>query len=73
MHQNLIPEFRYDDKELNIDWGLTEEEIQLSVKDKNLHSFKDLDSPFKFKNMNILVTGSNGQLGSEIKDLEANL
>ena len=22
--------------------------------------------------MNILVTGSNGQLGSEIKDLEAN-
>ena len=23
--------------------------------------------------MNILVTGANGQLGSEIKDLEANL
>ena len=39
---------RFDDKELNIDWGLTEEDIQLSEKDKNLQSFKDLDSPFKF-------------------------
>ena len=39
---------RYDDKELNIDWGLTEEEAQLSVKDENLSFFKDLDSPFKF-------------------------
>jgi len=39
---------RYDDKELNIDWGLTQEEIQLSVKDENLLFFKDLDSPFKF-------------------------
>ena len=39
---------RYDDKELNIDWGLTEEEIQLSEKDKNLSFFEDLDSPFKF-------------------------
>ena len=39
---------RFDDKELNIDWGLSEEEIQLSVKDKNLILFKDLDSPFKF-------------------------
>ena len=39
---------KYDDKELNIDWILTEEEVQLSEKDKNLSSFKDLDSPFKF-------------------------
>ena len=39
---------RYDDKELNIDWGLPEEGVQLSVKDKNLSFFKDLDSPFKF-------------------------
>ena len=39
---------RYDDKELNIDWGLNKEEVQLSVKDKNLTFFKDLDSPFKF-------------------------
>ena len=38
----------FDDKELNIDWGLTEEDIQLSEKDKNLQSFKDFDSPFKF-------------------------
>jgi len=46
------PEFdsgiRYDDKDLNIDWGLTGEEVRLSVKDKNLSFFKDLDSPFKF-------------------------
>lgn len=39
---------KYDDKELKIDWGITEEEIQLSEKDKNLPFFKDLDSPFKF-------------------------
>jgi dTDP-4-dehydrorhamnose 3,5-epimerase len=39
---------RYDDKELNIDWGLTEEEVQLSEKDQNLPLFKDLNSPFKF-------------------------
>jgi dTDP-4-dehydrorhamnose 3,5-epimerase len=39
---------RYDDKELIIDWSLTEEEVQLSDKDKNLSSFKDFDSPFKF-------------------------
>ena len=39
---------RYDDKDLNIDWGLTDEEVQLSEKDLNLSFFKDLDSPFKF-------------------------
>jgi dTDP-4-dehydrorhamnose 3,5-epimerase len=39
---------RYDDKELNIDWGLNKAEVQLSVKDKNLSFFKDLDSPFNF-------------------------
>ena len=39
---------KYDDKELNIDWGLTEDEVQLSGKDKNLAFFRDLDSPFKF-------------------------
>jgi len=39
---------RFDDKELNIDWGLTEEDIQLSEKDNNLQSFKDLETPFKF-------------------------
>ena len=39
---------RYDDQELNINWGLTENEVQLSEKDKNLSLFKDLDSPFKF-------------------------
>ena len=41
---------KYDDKELNIDWGLNKEEVQLSVKDKNLSFFKDLNSPFNFLN-----------------------
>ena len=39
---------RYDDKELNIDWGLKEEDVQLSFKDKEFESFKNLVSPFKF-------------------------
>ena len=39
---------RYDDKDLNIDWGLNHVEIKLSEKDKNLSSLKDLVSPFKF-------------------------
>ncbi|MDA8957070.1 dTDP-4-dehydrorhamnose 3,5-epimerase [bacterium] len=39
---------RYDDKDLNIDWGLNKEGIQLSEKDKNLSFFKDLETPFKF-------------------------
>ena len=38
----------WNDKDLNIGWGLRTEEIQLSEKDKNLPSFKDLDSPFNF-------------------------
>ena len=38
----------YNDKDLDIDWGLTKEEVQLSGKDKNLQFFKDLDSPFNF-------------------------
>ena len=39
---------KYNDKDLNINWGLTENEVQLSGKDKNLSSLKDLDSPFNF-------------------------
>jgi dTDP-4-dehydrorhamnose 3,5-epimerase len=39
---------RYDDTELGIDWGLPQEKVQLSEKDKELPSFKDLDSPFNF-------------------------
>ena len=46
------PEFdsgiRYDDTELEIDWGLKSEEIQISEKDEKLTSFKDLDSPFNY-------------------------
>ena len=39
---------RYDDQELNIDWGLTQEDVQLSEKDKNLAFFKDLETPFNY-------------------------
>jgi dTDP-4-dehydrorhamnose 3,5-epimerase len=49
---NYAPKYdagiRYDDKDLNIDWGFSSGAFQLSEKDKNLPSFKDLDSPFKF-------------------------
>ena len=49
---NYAPEYdsgiKYNDKDLNINWGLTEKEIQLSVKDENLLFFKDLETPFKF-------------------------
>jgi len=39
---------KWNDEDLNIDWGLTEEEVQLSEKDENLSFFKDFNSPFKF-------------------------
>ena len=39
---------RYDDADLNINWGLNTYEIQVSEKDKNLLFFKDFKSPFKF-------------------------
>ena len=39
---------RYDDKELNVDWGLKEEEVQLSAKDIDLELFKDLETPFNY-------------------------
>ena len=49
---NYSPEhdagIKYNDKDLSINWGLKEEEIQLSKKDKKLTSFKELDSPFNF-------------------------
>ena len=38
---------RWNDKDLNIQWLLSDKEIKLSEKDKNLHLFKDLVSPFK--------------------------
>ncbi|WP_323592459.1 hypothetical protein [Aliarcobacter butzleri] len=43
----------YDDESLNIDWILKKEELNLSAK----------------LNYYVLVTGSKGQLGSEIKGL----
>lgn len=39
---------KYDDQKLNINWGLSKEDIELSVKDKGLESFEDLDSPFNY-------------------------
>lgn len=39
---------RYDDKDLNIEWGLAKKKIIVSKKDKDLPFFKDFQSPFKF-------------------------
>ena len=39
---------KYDDSDLNINWGLTNNEIKLSIKDKSLSGFKELNSPFNF-------------------------
>ena len=39
---------RYDDSDLNINLGSSEEEVHLSVKDGKLPFFKDLKSPFRF-------------------------
>lgn len=39
---------RYDDQILNINWGLRDEDVKLSAKDKDLEFFKDFDSPFNF-------------------------
>jgi len=38
----------WNDKDLNINWGLEEHEVKLSDKDKNLIHFSDLNSPFQF-------------------------
>jgi len=40
---------RYDDKGLNIDWGLKSDEVHLSEKDRNLSHFKDFESPFNYQ------------------------
>ena len=39
---------KWNDENLSIDWGLSIEEVQLSIKDENLPLFNDFDSPFKF-------------------------
>jgi len=39
---------KWDDPELNIDWGINPEEIILSEKDKVLPCLKDLKTPFEF-------------------------
>ena len=39
---------KFDDNDLNINWGLNDNEVKLSGKDKILSAFKDLNSPFNF-------------------------
>ncbi len=39
---------KWDDKELNIDWIIKKEDIQLSDKDLNLQWLKDIESPYKY-------------------------
>ena len=37
---------RWDDKDLNVNWGIDPSEVILSEKDKELPFFKDFVSPF---------------------------
>ena len=39
----------WNDKNLNIDWGLNKNKLKISKKDNNLNSFDKIDSPFYFK------------------------
>ena len=63
---------RWNDKDLNIQWGVEDSVVKVSEKDAKLPFFLEFESPFTKQNMRVLITGSNGQLGSEIKDLSAN-
>lgn len=39
---------KWNDKDLNINWGLNSNEFKISEKDQNLTTFCELDSPFKY-------------------------
>ena len=53
----------WNDPNLKIDYEINIDNIIISKKDKNLPTLSKLSNPL----MKILVTGSNGQLGSELK------
>ena len=60
----------FDDKDLNIDWKLSEfaiENIILSDKDKKHQSFEDYTKSYQGEF--ILLTGANGQLGQDFQKL----
>lgn len=40
---------RYNDPALGIDWGIPDDQVTLSDKDRNAQSFDDFDSPFEYK------------------------
>ena len=62
----------WNDKEININWnfekyGLKEENIILSEKDKKHQSFKEYTE--KYIGENVLLTGADGQLGQDFQKL----
>lgn len=62
----------WNDKEININWnfekyGLKEENIILSEKDKKHQSFKEYTE--KYIGENVLLTGADGQLGQEFQKI----
>ena len=62
----------WNDKEININWnfekyGLKEENIVLSEKDKKHQSFKEYTE--KYIGENVLLTGADGQLGQDFQKL----
>jgi len=64
---------QYDDPEIGIDWKIPLDKVITSEKDKNSHKFKDIidiyENKFKKEKEKILITGGNGQLGTEISKL----
>ncbi|MDY4005933.1 MAG: dTDP-4-dehydrorhamnose 3,5-epimerase, partial [Fusobacterium varium] len=62
----------WNDKDININWnfkkyGLKEEDIVLSEKDKKHQSFKEYTE--KYIGENVLLTGGDGQLGQDFQKL----
>ncbi len=62
----------WNDKDININWnfekyGLKEEDIVLSEKDKKHQSFKEYTE--KYIGENVLLTGADGQLGQDFQKL----
>ena len=61
----------FNDESLGIDWKINPDKLQLSPKDLKQPLFKNADY-FNYSKIymhNILVTGGNGQLGSELREI----
>ena len=64
--QNL-KERIYDDSKIGVDWKLNNQDLRLSEKDLSLPELRKLKI-LSIENDKNFVTGSQGQLGSEIRE-----